>query len=779
MAFKRLLDQATDEGLLEPDLNINLQIVDAIRANEISGKEAMKLIKKKLVHKNPNVILMTLSVLEMAVKNCGSIIQSQIATHDFMKEYKKLIETAPRNVKMRALDMIQTWAHAFKDQATYQAVPDNYNMLRMEGYEFPPFNAGSEAMFKADVAPEWADATSCHRCRTKFTLTTRKHHCRNCGQVFCNKCSSQSIAIPKLGIEKPVRVCDHCLEELGGTPVPGGTSQDTSGGNSDLAELQKRAMANQDLTPEEEVRLALERDRSLASASAPAPVSSSGTDKQKELELKEKEELELALALSMSEAESQPARSSRPTTQRQNYYQEASAPEPSPLPASRQGSGSVYDSALNSMQEHEDKDNMELYLSRSQQRQESSRQSSRSNTDQQRRRQKQAQKQSQQRQQSQAQSQAQAQPVLFVPPVVQENLKSNSTEGEIDYSVANPLANSKDQDMIRSISSGLALFELKLNRAATRGRGIEGNVEIQSLQRSLALMQPELLARAEELGVEKDKYETMKDKYNETKEARERYNDRCELHRHKVMEQQREQELLEKLQLEQRLKLIEQQERDRLAQQRASEEAMKAELMRRQAERDYQIQLGHQRLQQLQMGQGGQPVGMQMNNPQMSNPQMSSPAGGPAYTGVQPASDVQRLQALNQVAIHELQQPGPGSYPNSMSSNQPIPSAQRQGQPSFQGPSSNFQAQGFRPGSFPEQNQVGSPNMGMQHLPQQQTQNFNPQQQQQQQMPTSQVQHGFHAQSYGGFSQQQQAPMSQTQPVPAAPPPDKPLISFD
>lgn len=28
---------------------------------------------------------------------------------------------------------------------------------------------------------------SCTACRTKFSLTERRHHCRNCGQLFCAK----------------------------------------------------------------------------------------------------------------------------------------------------------------------------------------------------------------------------------------------------------------------------------------------------------------------------------------------------------------------------------------------------------------------------------------------------------------------------------------------------------------------------------------------------------------------------------------------------------------
>lgn len=29
--------------------------------------------------------------------------------------------------------------------------------------------------------------TNCMRCNVEFTLTERKHHCRDCGKIFCAK----------------------------------------------------------------------------------------------------------------------------------------------------------------------------------------------------------------------------------------------------------------------------------------------------------------------------------------------------------------------------------------------------------------------------------------------------------------------------------------------------------------------------------------------------------------------------------------------------------------
>ena len=85
--------------------------------------------------------------------------------------------------------------------------------MKAEGYTFPPLKE-SDAMFIADTAPEWADGETCHRCRVTFGVLQRRHHCRACGQVFCGQCSNKVSTLPKFGIEKEVRVCEACYDNV-------------------------------------------------------------------------------------------------------------------------------------------------------------------------------------------------------------------------------------------------------------------------------------------------------------------------------------------------------------------------------------------------------------------------------------------------------------------------------------------------------------------------------------------------------------------------------------
>lgn len=55
------------------------------------------------------------------------------------------------------------------------------------------------------------EVNNCILCKTIFTVTKWKHHCRSCGKVYCSECSASRIRLPELGYTEKVRVCDDCF----------------------------------------------------------------------------------------------------------------------------------------------------------------------------------------------------------------------------------------------------------------------------------------------------------------------------------------------------------------------------------------------------------------------------------------------------------------------------------------------------------------------------------------------------------------------------------------
>eukprot|EP00053_Salpingoeca_punica_P026911 m.22237 g.22237 ORF g.22237 m.22237 type:complete len:314 (+) comp9173_c0_seq1:90-1031(+) len=67
-------------------------------------------------------------------------------------------------------------------------------------------------------APEWADdktVPECAACNKSFTITRRRHHCRGCGGVFCDDCSTKRKELPEgFKLKGKQRVCDNCFFAL-------------------------------------------------------------------------------------------------------------------------------------------------------------------------------------------------------------------------------------------------------------------------------------------------------------------------------------------------------------------------------------------------------------------------------------------------------------------------------------------------------------------------------------------------------------------------------------
>ncbi|XP_029454579.1 zinc finger FYVE domain-containing protein 1 isoform X4 [Rhinatrema bivittatum] len=55
----------------------------------------------------------------------------------------------------------------------------------------------------------------CYHCQREFNVKLSKHHCRACGQGFCDECSHDRRPVPSRGWDHPVRVCFSCNKKPG------------------------------------------------------------------------------------------------------------------------------------------------------------------------------------------------------------------------------------------------------------------------------------------------------------------------------------------------------------------------------------------------------------------------------------------------------------------------------------------------------------------------------------------------------------------------------------
>ncbi|XP_057391766.1 hepatocyte growth factor-regulated tyrosine kinase substrate isoform X2 [Balaenoptera acutorostrata] len=520
--FERLLDKATSQLLLETDWESILQICDLIRQGDTQAKYAVSSIKKKVNDKNPHVALYALEVMESVVKNCGQTVHDEVANKQTMEELKELLKRQVEvNVRNKILYLIQAWAHAFRNEPKYKVVQDTYQIMKVEGHVFPEFKE-SDAMFAAERAPDWVDAEECHRCRVQFGVMTRKHHCRACGQIFCGKCSSKYSTIPKFGIEKEVRVCEPCYEQLN-------------------KKAEGKAASTTELPPEY--------------LTSPLSQQSQLPPKRDETALQEEEELQLALALSQSEAEE------KERMRQKSAYAVYPKAEPTPVASSAPPASSLYSSPVNSSAPLAEDIDPELarYLNRNywEKKQEEARKSPTPSA-------------------PVPLTEPAAQPGEghTVPASVETSLPEtdpqpvNPAGGPFSEQYQNGESEESHTQFLKALQNAVTTFVNRMKSNHVRGRSITNDSAVLSLFQSINSMHPQLLELLNQLDERRLYYEGLQDKLAQIRDARGALSALREEHREKLRRAAEEAERQRQIQLAQKLEIMRQKKQEYLEVQR-------------------------------------------------------------------------------------------------------------------------------------------------------------------------------------------------------------------
>ncbi|KAM0261306.1 hypothetical protein ACHAQJ_002337 [Trichoderma viride] len=142
----RFIQGACSPENYEPNLALNLEISDLINSKKGSApREAATAIVGFVNHRNPNVALLALSLLDICVKNCGYPFHLQISTKEFLNElvrrFPERPAIRPTRVQGKILELVEEWRMTICETSRYKDdlgfIRDMHRLLSYKGYMFP------------------------------------------------------------------------------------------------------------------------------------------------------------------------------------------------------------------------------------------------------------------------------------------------------------------------------------------------------------------------------------------------------------------------------------------------------------------------------------------------------------------------------------------------------------------------------------------------------------------------------------------------------------------
>ncbi|MCJ1295132.1 hypothetical protein MMC34_006693 [Xylographa carneopallida] len=144
--LQRYIQNAVDPQNFEPNLALCLEIADLVNSKKGNApREAAVAIVGYINHRNPNVSLLALTLLDICVKNCGYPFHLQVSTKEFLNElvrrFPERPPLRPTRVQLKILEAIEEWRQTICQTSRYKEdlgfIRDMHRLLSYKGYMFP------------------------------------------------------------------------------------------------------------------------------------------------------------------------------------------------------------------------------------------------------------------------------------------------------------------------------------------------------------------------------------------------------------------------------------------------------------------------------------------------------------------------------------------------------------------------------------------------------------------------------------------------------------------
>ncbi|KAJ2709505.1 ESCRT-0 subunit protein hse1, partial [Coemansia spiralis] len=116
-----------------------MEVCDRVGSDSERAQQCFEVVNERVMHRNANVVLYTMTLVQSMVENCGQGVRQQVASRAFTTTLTRVLndKSMHEKVKSRILGCIQQWAFDFRQDPTLSLMEETYTKLRAQRFQFP------------------------------------------------------------------------------------------------------------------------------------------------------------------------------------------------------------------------------------------------------------------------------------------------------------------------------------------------------------------------------------------------------------------------------------------------------------------------------------------------------------------------------------------------------------------------------------------------------------------------------------------------------------------
>ncbi|CAG9539136.1 unnamed protein product [Cercopithifilaria johnstoni] len=136
--YDETVEKVTAETCTTENWTLILDICDRVIADQNKGAKLCLLsVKKRLNHRDPHVVLLSLSLLDSLWSNCGIAFRREVSSREFSQELSFKATHSNRSISEKTRSIIKKWSeNECKQDASLGLIETLYKNLLAEGYSF-------------------------------------------------------------------------------------------------------------------------------------------------------------------------------------------------------------------------------------------------------------------------------------------------------------------------------------------------------------------------------------------------------------------------------------------------------------------------------------------------------------------------------------------------------------------------------------------------------------------------------------------------------------------